>query len=203
MHRHTTTMIIAIVAVAGSMAQADIVRVDPFSSDQSESFETLNMNVFHSGDVSAFGGAGTLYSTSDSGYLHTTGSWSYKQRVEAFEGDRLLGSNSGIGYRFDSHKRSFGGYFSSIIDAADGEVRFFDGEALVGVDTLIAPTDESWAWNGWSSDQGFDRIEISSNHLNFGYIMHDAIRVLSTATPAPGGLALMFGGALVIARRRR
>ena len=203
MHRNTTTMIFAIVACAGSMAHADIVRVDPFSSDQGESFETLNMNVFHNGDVSAFGGAGSLYSVGDAGFLHTTGAWSYEQRVSAFDGDLLLGSNAGIGYSFDSHQRSFGGYFSSITDATNGEVRFYDGENLIGVDTLVAPTDQSWAWNGWSSDQSFDRIEISSNHLSFGYIMHDAIRVLSTATPAPGGLALMFGGALVIARRRR
>lgn len=203
MQHHTTIIVGAIIASAGSYASADIVRVNEFSSDQFESFEHLSMDVFDRGDITAFDSMGTLFSIGDSGYLHTTESWSFSQRVSAFDGSLLLGSNNGIGYRFNELQQSFGGYFSSITDNADGQIRFYAGEDLIGTDTLGAPTDTTWAWNGWSSDVAFDRVEIDSNYLSKGYLLHDAIRILSTQTPAPGGAVLAFGGLLVIARRRR
>tara|TARA_A100000171_G_scaffold50607_1_gene62479 strand:- start:8041 stop:8652 length:612 start_codon:yes stop_codon:yes gene_type:complete len=203
MHSTHIAIIASVVAVSGTVANADIVRVDEFRSDQTESFEQLRMDVFHHGDVESFGGMGTLFSVGESGYLHTTGSWSFHQRVAAFDGERLLGSNAGIGYRFNEAQRSFGGFFSSITSDADGEIRFYSGEDLIGTDTLDAPIDTSWAWNGWSSDQEFDRVEIESSYISKGYLLHDAIRVLSSAVPAPGGAVLAFGGLLVIARRKR
>ena len=192
-----------IVAAVGSIANADIVRVDKFESGMFEGFQDLDIETFDRDVVRIFDDAGSVYSTSGSGFVHTTGSWSFKQRVSSYEGTDMLGGNYGIGYRFDTAQRSFGGYFSSIIDNADGEIRFYSGEQLIGTDLVNAPTDTSWAWNGWSSDQSFDRIEIDSHYSTRGYLMQDAIRVLSTSVPSPGGSVLAVGGLLVLARRRR
>ena len=68
MQHHTTIIVGAIIASAGSFANADITRVNEFSSDQFESFEHLSMNSFDRGDVSAFDTMGTLFSTGDSAW---------------------------------------------------------------------------------------------------------------------------------------
>lgn len=203
MQHNTSIMTAAIIAATGSIASADIVRVDEFSSHNVESFENLTIETFDRGDVNAFDNMATMYNLSGTGYLHTTGSWSFKQRVGAYDGDKLLGSNTGIGYRFNEAQMSFGGFFASITEDADGAIRFYNGDQLIATDTVLASTDQSWAWNGWSSNVSFDRVEIESNYMSMGYLLHDAVRVLSTQTPAPGGAALAFGGLLVIARRRR
>lgn len=193
----------SILAAAGSIACADIVRVDEFESGMFEGFQSLDIEIFDHDVVRIFDDTGSVYSTGSGGFLHTTGSWSFMQRVSSYEGTHMLGGNYGIGYSFDTAQRSFGGYFSSIIDNADGEIRFYSGEQLIGTDRVHAPTDTSWAWSGWSSDQSFDRVEIDSHYSTRGYLMHDAIRVLSTSVPSPGGSVLAVGGLLVLARRRR
>ena len=202
--RFTHTCIhLIILAMAGSIASADIVRVDEFDSGMFEGFQNLDIETFDRDVVRVFDDAGSIYSVSDNAFLHTTGSWSFKQRVQAYEGSHMLGGNSGIGYTFDSAQQSFGGYFSSIMDYADGEIRFYSGDQLIGTDLVSAPTDTTWAWNGWTSNQSFDRVEIDSNYSSKGYLMHDAIRVLSVAVPSPGGSVLAVGGLLMLVRRRR
>lgn len=202
---HRTILTIAAVAVicSGSTANADLVRVSEFDSPEMEGFQGLSMGTFESGSVDVFGGLGSMFNTGNS-WLHTTGAWSYEQRAAAYEGDRLMGTSSGgVRYEFNIAQQSFGGFFTSISSAQDGEIQFYSGEMLVGTDTLIAPADSSWAWNGWSSNQSFDRVEIRSNHANAGFLMHDAVRVLTAEIPAPGGGALLMGGMLMLARRRR
>lgn len=203
MHRTAFTIAAITVSAAGSIASADIVRVSEFDSAEMEGFQGLSMSTFETGEVQVFGGMGTLFSTDDS-WVHTTGAWTFRQRVSAYEGDRLMGTSSGgVGYRFDVAQKSFGGYFASISDVPDGQINFYSGEVLVGTDALMAPTDTSWKWNGWSSDESFDRVEISSNFRNAGFILHDAVRLLSTKVPAPSSSMLLMGGMLVLARRRR
>ncbi|MCA9276463.1 MAG: hypothetical protein KDA29_10595 [Phycisphaerales bacterium] len=203
MHDNHTRVLACILAAAASSALADIVRVDEFDSGMFEGFQDLDIESFDQDVVRIFDGAGSVYSTASGGDLHATGSWSFMQRVSSYEGTHMLGGNYGIGYSFDSAQKSFGGYFSSIIDNADGEIRFYSGEQLVGTDLVHAPTDTTWAWNGWSSDQSFDRVEIDSHYSTRGYLMHDAIRLLSTSVPSPGGSVLAVGGLLVLVRRRR
>ena len=83
---------------------------------------------------------------------HTTGVWSYNGMtpVRAIEGARMLGSNYGIGYDFETAQHSFGGYFASITGEAGGQIRFYQGEALLGSEAIVAPIGNEWAWNGWS-----------------------------------------------------
>jgi len=203
MHRTGFTVIACFIASVGSVASADIARVSEFDSPEMEGFQGLSMTTFESGPVQIFEGMGTLFNT-DQSWVHTTGAWSFENRVAAYEGDRLMGtSRGGVGYRFDVAQKSFGGFFASISDISDGEIRFYSGDTMIGSDTLVAPIDNTWAWNGWSSDQSFDRVEIRSNYANAGFLMHDAVRVLTTQVPAPGGGALLMGGVLVLARRRR
>ena len=191
------------IAAISAAASADITRVDEFSSLSIEGFQDLTMSTFESGSVDVFGGLGTVLSASDA-WVHTTGAWVYEQRVQAYEGDLMLGSShGGIKYQFDVAQRSFGGYFASISDTADGMISFYSNGSLVGVDSLVAPTDTSWAWNGWSSDTAFDSVVISSNHSRGGFIMHDSVRVMFAEVPTPGTGGLLFGSMLVIARRRR
>lgn len=200
---HRTAIVFITLASTAFMAHADIVRVSEFDSEQTEGFQNLNFGKFEHGDVAAFDNMGTVFNTSAS-WVHSTGSWSFKQRVTAYEGEAMLGTASGgIGYRFHTQQQSFGGFFASISDEADGEIRFYLGEELIGSDSLVARTDSSWSWNGWSSDRAFNRVEVSSNHSNRGFLVHDAVRVLTTEVPAPGGSALLLGGVLMIARRRR
>ncbi len=200
---HRTAIAYITLASTAFMAHADIVHVSEFESAQTEGFENLNFGKFERGDVAAYDDMGTVFNTSGS-WVHSTGSWSFKQRVTAYEGEAMLGTASGvIGYRFQTQQQSFGGFFASISKEADGEIRFYSGEELIGSDSLVARTDSSWSWNGWSSDRAFNRVEVSSNHQNRGFLIHDAVRVLTTEVPAPGGSVLLLGGVLMIARRRR
>lgn len=203
---HTGFTAIVTAAIAGSavsFASADIVRVSEFDSLLIEGFQGLNMSTFEMNPVETFGGMGTVFNT-DGSWVHTTGSWGYKSQVRAFEGARLLGTSSGgVGYSFAAAQKSFGGFFSSISDTLDGEIRFYSGDLLVGTDSVIATNNSSWTWNGWSSNTAFDRVEIRSSDSAAGFLMHDAVRVLSTQVPTPGGGALLMGGLLVLARRKR
>ncbi len=197
------SILITAIAATGFAAHADIVRVDEFESLQFEGFQDLNMDVFENGSVEILGGLGTIFN-SDSSFLHTTGGWSYKSLANAYEGDKLLGTaNGGIGYQFTSEQRSFGGMFSSIDLTSDGIVKFFSGEQLIGTDTLLAGNDGDWEWNGWSTNDGFDRVVIESNSANNGFMMHDAVRVLSTPVPAQGTLTILAGSGVLLTRRRR
>jgi len=197
------TLIISIIAAAGFSAQADIVQVEEFDSLQFEGFNSLDMGTFERNPVEIFGGMGTLLNTNNS-FLHTTGGWSYKNQSRAYEGSRLLGTSSGgVEYQFNIAQRSFGGFFSTIDEIADGSVKFYNGNDLVGNEILNATAGGEWAWNGWSSESDFDRVVVESNSTNKGFLMHDAIRVLSTQVPAPGSLAIIAIGGLVATRRRR
>ena len=202
MQHHTSIMMSAIIAATGSIASADIVRVDEFNSIQIEGFENTSAYLEY-GAVSIFEGAGQV-SNANGSWVHTAGSDLYYFQFSPYEGSKQFGAMEGaIQYSFAEAQISFGGFFANLSDVEDGQVRFYNGQTLIGSDTLIAPTSREWTWNGWSSDVEFDRVEIQSNMVSMGYMLHDAVRILSTQTPAPGGAALAFGGLLVIARRKR
>jgi len=178
---------------------ADIVQVGEFDSQQFEGFEGSEMVSFKTGEIDAFGGMATMFRAGQGSKKFKILDSAY--RIDPYEGDRMFVSNkSSIGLRFENGQHSIGGFFAAKARRHEVEVQFFSGDERVGTGTLITPDDKSWAWNGWHSDQEFDRVEISSNNA---YLMHDAIRVMGTEVPAPGGMALMLGGMLTIARRRR
>lgn len=194
--------IIAIATVT-SIASADIARIGEFESSLFEGFQDLSMGTFESSPVSVFDGLAEIRNTGGS-YLHTTGAWSYENRTPAFEGNKLLGNTrGGIEYSFSMDLHAFGGFFATIADVADGQISFFDGETLVGSDTVNATIGGEWSWNGWESDAAFDRVVVTSNYgESGGFIMHDAMRGTATI-PAPGALALLGLGGLTVGSRRR
>ena len=202
------TLATIIIASVGSAAVADIVRVDEFSSLQFEGFQDLDMRTFERDPVSIFDGMAEMVNSGNS-WLHTTGSWGLRSgdwsgQARAYEGGRMLGTTRGaIEYRFDESQRSFGGFFATIGDTADGTIRFYDGDELVGQDILRASVGGQWSWNGWASPEEFDRVAIESNYNNGGFLMHDAVRVLATAVPTQGTAAIFTLGLFVATRRRR
>lgn len=199
---HRTGIAAIVITAATAMTNADIVRVDEFQSLQFEGFESTSAYMDY-GSVEVFGGMGSVFNSDDS-WVHTADSDLYIMTHTPYEGTKQFGAmNGGIAYSFTSGQRSFGGFFSSVSDSAGGEVRIYAGDILLGTDTLNAPVGGAWAWNGWTSDTEFDRVEIRSNYTTAGYLLHDAVRVLTTQVPTPGGGMLLMGGMLVLARRRR
>ncbi len=205
MHR----MALVLIAATGFAASADIVRVNEFSSLQFEGFNNLDMKTFDRNPVSIFNGMGEVLNTKGS-FLHTTGGWAlgsgdWQGRTNAYEGSKMLGNTTGgIEYRFNTAQKSFGGFFATIADVPDANIKFFDGDILIGSDQLLAAVGGDWSWNGWASDLNFNRVTIESNYRNRGgFLMHDAVRVLTTQVPAPGSLALLTAGLVIGTRRRR
>ena len=200
---------IAILAASGFAAHADIVRVDEFNSLQFEGFNDLDMKKHSRKAVEVFGGMGEVLNTRHS-FLHTTGDWGlskgkWRGRTNAFEGSKMLGTSSGgVGYRFEEAQKSFGGFFSTIANTPDANINFFKGDTLVGSDVLFAAVGGDWSWNGWSSNLEFDRVTVDSNYgKHGGFLMHDAVRVLSAEVPAPGALAILATGFVIATRRKR
>jgi len=199
---------IAIIAVSGCVANADIAQVGEFSSLQFEGFNDIHAT-FDRNPIPVFDGMGEVFNNGGS-WLHTTGSWGLYSKgwhgsTRAFEGSRMLGNTRGaIEYRFNEDQKSFGGMFATIANTPDATIKFFNGDALVGTDILHAAVGGQWSWNGWSSDLAFNRVSIQANSgRNGGFLMHDAIRVLGTQVPTPGTAALFAMGLAVAVRRRR
>ncbi len=205
MHRIT----IAMIAGTCFVASADIVRVNEFDSLEFEGFNNLDMKTFDRNPVSVFNGMGEVLNTKGS-FLHATSRWSlrsgdWRGQARAYEGSKMLGNTAGgIEYRFNTAQKSFGGFFATIADTPDATIKFFDGDTLVGSDKLLAAVGGDWSWNGWASDLDFNRVTVESNYTNRGgFLMHDAVRVLTTQVPAPGSLALLATGLIIGTHRRR
>jgi hypothetical protein len=205
MHR----IAISLIAFAGVSASADIAQVDEFSSLQFEGFNNLKMRTFDRNPVAVFDGMGEVLNSGGS-WLHSTGAWGlysggWKGRTKAFEGEKMLGNTRGaIEYRFKGEQKSFGGMFATIANTPDATIKFFNGDQLVGTDVLRAAVGGDWSWNGWSSDEGFDRVSIQSNYGNRGgFLMHDAVRISGTQVPTPGSLAILATGFVIGTRRGR
>ena len=192
----------SVIAFAGTSVNADIVSVDEFNSLQFESFENTSI-YFEYGQADVFDGMATVFNT-DGSWIHTANSDIYIMTLQPQDGNSQMGAMEGaIAYQFNSAQRSFGGYFSAVGSVADGTASFYSGNTLIGSQTLYASADTAWTWNGWSSDQSFDRVVIESNYTTKGYLVHDAIRVLNVEVPAPGGSVLAIGSMMMIMRRRR
>ncbi len=198
----------AVMIMAGT-AYADVARVGEFDSLQFEGFDNEQWT-FESETKLVFGGIGEVFA-SDSGWIHTTGSWGlssgdWSGRTTAYDGSMLGNTRGSIIYRFDQTQHTFGGFFATIADVADGTVKFFGSDdALVGESTLAAAVGGEWSWNGWALQEGFNRVEVTANYNDGagGFLMHDSVRVISAAIPAPGALAMLLTGGLITTRRRR
>ena len=199
MQHKRTVFSAAIISTCTAGLHADIVRMGSFESDRFEGFENPRMVSFRSGQPNAFDGMATLLQSDRRGQRVEI--VERKQHLGPVEGERMLVSKKGgVAFSFSGPQYAFGGFYASHSRQPDAQIRFYSGDELVGSDTIFAPNDRTWAWNGWNIDQGFDRVEVNSNG---GYLMHDAIRVLGTPVPTPGGMALLIGGAFTIVRRRR
>lgn len=195
---------IAVCVVAGlaAVASADIVRLDPFLGEASESFEG-SATGFITGPRSVFGGLGNVGPTG-SGWTHATGSWGYQTTVRAYDGHWLLGSTSnGIEYLFNVDVFSFGGMFATNSNTPGANISFFDESGtLIGSSTLASPVG-NWQWDGFASDIAIRRVVIKGNspHAD-GFVMHDAMQIGGIPSPSTATLAGLGLGAIASARRR-
>ncbi|MCH8151523.1 MAG: hypothetical protein IH830_04015 [Planctomycetes bacterium] len=189
------------VSAAGSAAGA-IVPIGPFDGDKAEGFETQPPFQFErSYDV--FGGQGVVQQLGAGQGLHITTGWSFFGLVFPHSGTYFMGgAGVNAAWMFDFPALRFGGYFTTNADVADAVAEFFDADNnSLGILPVTAPLNGAWTWNGWETDgAGIKRIEIVSNNIFNGFIMHDDMQY--TPIPAPGVLALV-GLAGLIARRRR
>ena len=201
------TTIIAIAAMTAATitttANADIITIDEFESFQIEGFENMPGG-FVRDAVTIFDGMGEV-SANNNGWIHRTSGWGFNSTVRAYEDSYFMGSGSGsVTYQFNEAQKSFGGFFATNSDKADGSIKFFDDQnQLLAQSTVKADLGGAWSWNGWSLDTGFSSVEVSGNYSNGGFLMMDSIRVGPATIPAPGAIALLLTGGLVISRRRR
>ncbi len=200
----TRTGMIAIGAISAG-AMADITSIGEFSSLSFEGFDDERW-VFETNAQDIMGGIGQVFAE-DSGWIHTTNSWilSGQYSTNAYDGSMLGNTRGGISYTFGTSQYAFGGFFATISDTADGVIRFYSGDTMLGESTVSARVGGEWTWSGWSVADGFDRIEVVSNYNDGagGFLMHDSVRVSNQAIPAPGAIACFGIVGIAMARRRR
>jgi len=194
---------VAIGMCTTATASADIIGIDSFIGEYSESFDTQSGGYQHD-LINVFDGQGTVGREGGTGGLIITGGWSFYDVVDQYDGSNFLGSpSSAVEYQFDTLISSFGGQFATNSNVADGTIRFYDAQdALIGSDTINVTDDGLWTWNGWESDTGVQRIVIEGNYSSGGFIMQDGMQA-DIAIPAPGAMAMLgLAGMVCISRRR-
>lgn len=203
MKKCTRTVVSALIAccVVGH-ANAQIVSIGPFTGDQSEGFESLPFGFFTSHPV--FGNTGVVRTIDGSSTLLIASSWSFNGIVFPHSGSRFMGSAGALPeWVFDVPALNFGGYFTTNSGTSDAVAFFYDdANNLLGSMPVSAPANNSWVWNGWTTQGvGIKRVIIDGNNpFGGGFIMHDDMEY--TVIPAPGVLGL-FAIGLGMARRRR
>jgi hypothetical protein len=199
--------IAGIVVVMAGAANADVARIGEFDSLQFEGFDNERW-VFERDAQEVFGGLGEVVGKDS--WIHTTGSWGlsngdWRGSTRAYDGNMLGNTRGSIVYNFNEAQHSFGGFFATIADVADGSIKFFDSDdELVGQSTIAAAVGGEWSWNGWALEEGFTKIEVTSNYNNGagGFLMQDSLRLSTATIPAPGAIALLLTGGLMSKRRR-
>ena len=187
-----------------SSALADVVEIDGFEAEFSESFEDVSGG-YKSSAWGVFDGSGSVGRTGQSGGLIVTSSWSYKSRTYPHTGGQFMGSPGGaVEFAFDKGIHAFGGYFTTNSDFADGVARFYDAsDDLIAEMDISAPTGSTWEWNGWQSDESIFRVVIDGNHGSGGFVMMDDLSIMTASVPAPGALAGLAAMLAAPSRRRR
>jgi len=183
-----------------SAAQAGLSPIGEFTGLRSESFEGMSYS-WGSGSLPVFSGLASVRERSGSSII-ITNRWSFQSVVNPKDGARFMGSPSGwVTYSFNTPIMNFGGFFTTNSSVADGRVEFFLNGALLSTQPLTAPNTGQWAWNGWSSDTGFDSVRVISNYSSGGFIMQDSMQ--ATPVPGPSVIAACALPLLAGLRRRR
>lgn len=158
--------------------QAQFTSVGPFIGSDQEGFETQDTsnNAFPTCvEDRVFGGVADL--CGDTGSAHITGGWGFGCSMQEHSGARLLGCTGGPGtITFDTYALKFGGYFgTNNPSASDGLIFFFDASGtLLYSDTITAPNDCTWTWNGWDfGGTSVKSIRVMSNYSTGSYMLMD------------------------------
>ncbi len=164
--------------LTGSVAQAQFSQTGPFTGSHQEGFETQDTS---SGPFPpcvvdrSFSDNADLCSSSAA--AHITGGWGFGCSIQEHGGSRLFGCTGGdTVFTFDTAATRFGGYMgTNNPSASHGSIDFFDDSGtLLYSDTIVAPNDCTWTWNGWDFGGALVKeIRLRSNYSSGGYMMLD------------------------------
>lgn len=187
---------------------ADIVAVDPFEGDASETFESATLGFHEALDIFLLdpnligehaGQMVPAFITSASSFMGST--------ITARTGGLFAHMTGPVEFVFNEPVEQFGGYVATNSGESGGLVEFFDADdALLGtasLDVTFATGSAAYAWNGWRSDAAFSRVRITSNGVLGGFLGFDDLEVMAVAVPAPGCIVLLAFGLATGRRRRR
>jgi len=174
-------------ALFSAPALAQITPVPtPFTGGQSESFEGQPQQQFNAClPYRVFNNNGDLCTPAGNN-AHTTPSWGFMCVIFPQTGNLLYGSTGGPSViTLDQPATRFGGYFGSHNGVAGGTIKFFDslGAQIGATQTITAPADCSWNWNGWQISGGAKSLEFSANYSSGGFLLADGLEVDFNPTP--------------------
>lgn len=198
-----TAAALALVAIAGGSASAEIDAIDPFKGEAWEFFENLFPPGGYPGEMTILGGAATINDSLANMMMIATSLYSFltDQDIFPYNGNLMGGFVSGWGViEFDTPVLDFGAYIGTadILEGGSFVFRGEEGDVIGSAELTVGPGE--WAWFGWSSDIPIWRVEIYGGETPSAPIVIDDIQVNFVPTP---GAAALFGLAGVGAIRRR
>ncbi len=191
---------LALVALLAATATADVVPIDPFVGDHTDTFNRFSSTQAVQ-TLPVFDDTATLNNLTSGGAIKV-------ELGSSLSGDLVLPRSGwmagqlGIGqWLFDQPAVRFGGYFENNSGQDDATVEFFDDQgALLATVTASIPVDGgTWVWNGWESDVPFHEVKVTGNGLLNGFIWYEDMEV--TYVPEPGSALLLIVAAAIRPRR--
>jgi hypothetical protein len=184
--RVSAGVLVSVVALAASVAGAQVVPIGPFTGEVFENFEDLAPPGGQPGPYSILGGAATINDSLANTFVIATNMSSQESGwVNFFPSEGFLMGLIPTGwtvFTFDPPVTRFGGYIGTSAIPPGGTVTFKDsGGAVIG--TLpISVASMQWEWHGWQSDVPIARIEITADPVPGRPLCFDALQ-LSVGTP--------------------
>jgi len=196
--------VFAAAAALTTGVDAQIMSVDPFTGDATETWETIAPPGPTPGPVDILDDQATAHDTLTNNVMIAFNLVSFETGEEIFarNGNFMAGAPTGwFTVEFDTPVEQFGTYIGTVDVVSGGQVSFFDdADNVIGTVPLDLPLNE-WQWHGWRSDQPFSRIEIQGDPTPGTPIVLDDTQ--ANFVPAPGSVGLLAMGGVAALRRRR
>ena len=185
-------LVLAVVTVVltGSIdSQATVIPTGPFTGIFTEGFEGKGICGAQQ-EISVFGGKGSAQRFNrryedigdawglgiSSGWVYNNPQRDFSSTVSPHTGQLFMGTSFGDAeWVFDAPATSFGGYFTTNYESPDAIAKFFNASgSLISQKTVTVPMYGQWAWNGWTSDTPFKRVQVLAiNSDIWGLTMYD------------------------------
>jgi hypothetical protein len=185
-------------------AQAGIVPIGPFVGTNSENFDGTGVDGATQ-TLNVFGGLATIKNLTSGGALKVERSSSLDGVLEVPRSAPWMVGQLGVAeWTFAVPVSEFGGYFANNSRFADAVVDFYDrsGSLIGELSATIPDADQTWTWNGWSSDTPIGRVVITGNDAGFlnGFIWYDDFELTpsSSAVPEPASWVLLASASLIL-----